>query len=105
VSSFIDLFGATGGAYRFRKAEGALSPIGGNFVYVRQLDGAARVVCCGKARSLAWGLGDRNWRTDENADAEDQLYVRLNAIRTAREREHEDLVAGLPRPFTIYEIE
>jgi hypothetical protein len=62
VSSFIDLFGATGGAYRFRKAEGALSPIGGNFVYVRQLDGAARVVCCGKARwrgALATAIGVR----------------------------------------------
>lgn len=105
MSRFVDLVGASGTAYRFREPDGALSSIGGNFVYVRDEDSAPRVVCCGKARSLAWGLGDRNWHDDENAAPQDRLYIRLNAIRATRSREHDDLVEGLPRPFTIYEIE
>ena len=105
MSSFLDLVGASGTAYRFRKPDGAVSPIGGNFVYVRVQDGEARVVCCGRARSLGWALSKPIWLSDENASTDDQLYVRLNAIGAIRANEHEDLVAGLPRPFTIYEIE
>jgi hypothetical protein len=105
MANFIDLVGASGTAYRFRRPDGALSSIGGNFVYVRDRDGASQVVCCGKARSLAWGLGQRNWHSDENAAPDDQLFIRLNAIATTRSGEHEDLLGGLPRPFTIYEID
>lgn len=105
MSSFIDLVGATGTAYRFRKPDGALSPIGGNFVYVREHEGARRVVCCGRARSLGWALSKPAWFSDENAAPDDQLYVRLNAIAHTRNGEHEDLLAGLPRPFVIYEVE
>lgn len=105
MRNFIDLTGASGAAYRFRRPDGALSSIGGNFVYVREQDGELRVVCCGKARSLAWGLGERNWHLDENAAPNDQLFIRLNAISATRSLEHDDLVEGLPRPFTIYEIE
>jgi hypothetical protein len=104
VSSFVELVGASGAAYRFRAPDGALPSIGGNFVYVRLAEGLPRVVCCGKARSLAWGLAAREWRKDDNAAPGDQLFIRLNAIGTIRDREHEDLVACLPRPFTIYEI-
>ena len=105
MSSFLDLVGASGTAYRFRKPDGAVSPIGGNFVYVREQDGAPRVVCCGCARSLGWALSKPIWLSDENSAQDDQLYIRLNAIRNTRTNEHEDLVAGLPRPFVIYEIE
>lgn len=105
MSSFIELVGASGTTYRFRKPDGAVSPIGGNFVYVRDEDGAARVVCCGRARSLGWALSHPVWQSDENAAEGDQLYLRLNAIRSVRADEHEDLIAGLPRPFVIYEIE
>jgi hypothetical protein len=105
VSRFIDLVGASGAAYRFRTLDGALSPIGGNFVYVRTEGEVRRVVCCGRARSLAWALSQPIWLRDNNAAEGDELYVRLNAIGTTRANEHEDLLAGLPRPFTIYEIE
>lgn len=105
MSSFIELIGASGAAYRFRRSDAALSSVGGNFVYMRHRDGGRHVVCCGKARSLAWGLGKRNWHLDENAAHDDELYVRLNAIESVRSREHEDLLTGLPRPFTIYEID
>jgi hypothetical protein len=105
VRPFIDLTGASGDVYRFRRAEGGLSPIGGNFVYVREVDGGPKVVCCGKARSLASVLMGRVWPADENAKPDDVLYIRLNASGRTRDAEHEDLVAGLPRQFVIYEME
>lgn len=105
MSTFIDLVGASGKAYRFRLVDAALSPIGGNFVYIRDLDGAPHVVCCGKARSIGWALSKPVWLSDENGHPDDLLYVRLNAIGETRRSEHEDLIAGLPRPFVIYEIE
>ncbi len=92
-------------AYRFRKVDGALSPVGGNFVYLREEDGRSRVVCCGRARSLGWALSQPAWPSDENGRPDDQLYIRLNAIGGTRNSEHEDLLAALPRPFVIYEIE
>ena len=105
MNNFIELIGASGAAYRFRRPDGALSSIGGNFVYMRDQDGVRHVVCCGKARSLAWGLGERKWHLDEEAGPNDELFIRLNAIEAIRTQEHQDLIAGLPRPFTIYEIE
>jgi len=105
VNTFIDLVGASGKAYRFRLVDAALSPVGGNFVYIRDEDGSPRVVCCGRARSIGWALSKPIWLSDENGDPSDKLYVRLNAIGVTRHEEHEDLVAGLPRPFVIYEIE
>ena len=72
MSPFLDLVGATGTAYRFRQPDGALSSIGGNFVYVRDEGGVPRVVCCGRARSLAWALSKPIWREDENAHEDDQ---------------------------------
>jgi hypothetical protein len=106
VNAFLDLVGASGTAYRFRKVDSALSSVGGNFVYVRYEDEEApRVVCCGCARSIGPALSRPIWERDENARPDDVLYVRLNAISAIRQKEHDDLLAGLPRPFTIYELE
>jgi hypothetical protein len=105
VKPFVDLAGASGEMYRFRRAEGGLSPIGGNFVYVREEAGETKVVCCGKARSLVSVLMGRVWTSDESAQPDDALYIRLNAASSTRNAEHEDLIAGLPRQFVIYEME
>jgi hypothetical protein len=105
VKPFVDLAGASGELYRFRRAEGGLSPAGGNFVYVREVDGETKVVCCGKARSLTSVLMGRIWISDENALPDDTLYIRLNAASRVRDAEHEDLIAGLPRQFVILEME
>jgi hypothetical protein len=105
VKPFVDLAGASGEVYRFRLAEGGLSPAGGNFVYVREEGGETKVVCCGKARSLTSVLMGRIWITDEHAQPDDTLYIRLNAASRVRDAEHEDLIAGLPRQFVILEME
>ena len=105
LKPFVDLTGSSGDVYRFRRSEGGLSPIGGNFVYIRDADGETKVVCCGKARSLASVLTGQVWSSDEHALPGDALYIRLNAASRVRDAEHEDLVAGLPRQFVIYEME
>ena len=105
MKPFFDLTGASGAAYRFRKATGELSPIGGNFAYVREAEGSLTVVCCGKSRSIGWVVTKRAWFSDDHAQPDDLLYIRLNAGAAIRDREHEDLLEGLPRPFVIYEID
>ena len=105
VKPFIDLTGASGAVYRFRRATGELSPIGGNFVYIREAEGGFNVVCCGKSRSIGWVITKRAWFSDDHAQPDDLLYIRLNAGATIRDREHQDLLEGLPRPFVIYEID
>ena len=101
VTPFIDLPGASGALYRFRKIEGLLPPIGGNFVYIREKDGVAQVLGCGKSRALG-----RTLATDMAANGQEgDLYVRLNVAGAKRESEHQDLIAALPEPFTIYETE
>lgn len=105
MKPFLDLVGASGAVYRFRKVDTALPPTAGNFVYVRENDGAHGIVCCGKARNIGLALMGHPWAEDELAEPGDQLYVRLNVGGGARAHEHEDLIAGLPRPFAIYEIE
>jgi hypothetical protein len=105
MAPFIELVGASGATYRFRQVEGGLAPTGGNFVFVRDAEDGRRVVCCGKARTLLTQHLERTWRKDELGAAADQLYIRLNVVTALRDGEHEDLVAGLPRPFAIYEME
>ena len=102
---FIDLLGASGAAYRFRLAERGIAPTGGNFVLVRDVDGASQVVCCGKARTLVASDIERLWAKDELGASDDRLYLRLNVAAHSRDAEHVDLVSGLPRPFAIYELE
>ena len=72
------------------------------FVYMRG-HGAARVICCGKARTLDPAHIQQAWVQDDLAKPGDTLYVRLNVAVKIRDSEHEDLVAGLPRPFAILE--
>ena len=98
AAPFIDLTGASGVQYRFRKVDGQLPPIGGNFVCVRTEAGAARVIGCGKARTLARALAEEI----QGLGAQGDLYVRLNVAGALRDTEHEDLVAALPQPFTVY---
>ena len=101
---FVELVGSSGATYRFRKAETELTPIGGNFVYVRGANDAPKVVCCGKARSIGLVVTSGTWFADDHARPEDQLFVRLNAVAHIRDLEHEDLILSLPRPFVIYEM-
>jgi hypothetical protein len=91
MDDFIDLTGASGTPYRFRRVDvGDLPTMAGNLVVAR---GQAEVLLCGAARSLSRAAPAAAEALQAHRDA--RLYVRLNVARTVREAEHADLVAGV----------
>jgi hypothetical protein len=96
---FIDLKGASGAAYRFRRcAPGAHHPpIAGNFVWVRKGEAAGGVQVLGLANNLAL-IAMQNER---EGDVERELYTRLNVNRATRQSEHADLLEAHPAAETV----
>ena len=93
---FVDLQGASGQTYRFRKwpPTGHHLPIAGNYALVRA-----------RGREVV-GLGV----VDNLAEARSQvgalppgvaIYTRLNVSRAQREAEHADLAAAHPAPKSV----
>lgn len=83
---FIDIPGASGNAYRFRRwpSSGAHAPIAGNFALVAERT----------RKILAIGVTDDLSRARQNLDALPRgtaLFTRLNVARRLREVEHADL--------------
>jgi hypothetical protein len=83
---FIDIPGASGTAYRFRRwpSSGAHPPIAGNFAIVAERT----------QKILAVGVVDDLSRAREELEALPRratLYTRLNVARRLREAEHADL--------------
>lgn len=103
MSDFIDLRGASGAAYRFRRADpSALPATAGNFVFVREDEGAPEIVCCGTALSLTLAGGlSRNM--SERYGAGD-LFIRLNVARAVRLGEHEDILQHTKPPTSFEEL-
>lgn len=91
MMDFIDLRGASGSAYRFRRwvAGAAHPPIAGNYVLARTPAGAVTVLMIGLANDLS--QLDASIRR-EGAD----VFTRFNVSRAQRRIEHDDLVAQYP---------
>ncbi|CAN7374245.1 hypothetical protein LJR225_002305 [Phenylobacterium sp. LjRoot225] len=88
---FIDISGASGTAYRFRRwpSSGAHPPIAGNFVLVAER--TRKVVAIGVLDDLS--------RARQELDALPRgtaLFTRLNVARRVREAEHADLALQHP---------
>lgn len=83
---FIDICGASGSAYRFRRwpTAGKHPPIAGNFVLVAE--GSRDVLAIGVTEDLS-----RAPLVLEAAAKEAELFTRLNISRRTREAEHADL--------------
>ncbi len=100
MRDLIDLKGASGAVYRFNLfREGrALSPMGGNFAYVREAGEGYEVVHVGEAQNL---LTDARAHWDR-AVAEHgvaHLYTRLNITERVRQQEHDDILAAARPPM------
>lgn len=94
MTEFVDLQGASGARYRFRRADlAALPAMAGNLVVASGAPGRLKVRFCGAARSLAQAAPAIAQALSAHRGA--RLYIRLNVARTTREAEHADLVAGL----------
>ena len=94
MTEFVDLQGASGARYRFRRADlTALPAMAGNLVVGSGGPGRLKVQFCGATRSLAHAAPAISQILAGRRGA--RLYIRLNVARTTREAEHADLVAGL----------
>jgi hypothetical protein len=88
---FIDIRGASGNTYRFRRwpDRGTHPPMAGNYVLVSR--GGRSVVAVGALEDLSQArsvLGERAKGCE--------LFTRLNIARRAREAEHEDMALEHP---------
>ncbi|RYF99152.1 MAG: hypothetical protein EON94_11865 [Caulobacteraceae bacterium] len=96
MNDFIDLTGASGATYRFRRraVAGDHLPIAGNFALVTLVDGKVTVTTLGKSNDLS-----RLVAPTEPPEA--QVYTRLNVARAIRTSEHDDLAAAYPTAEVI----
>ena len=96
MNDFIDLTGASGATYRFRRraVAGDHLPIAGNFALVTIVDGKVTVTTLGKSNDLS-----RLVAPTEPPEA--QVYTRLNVARAIRTAEHDDLAAADPAAEVI----
>lgn len=94
MTDFVELQGASGASYRFRRAvPGDLPAMAGNAVIATGVPARLKVLFCGSARSLAQAASTLSQTLSAHKGA--RLYVRLSVARTTRDAEHADLVAGL----------
>ena len=95
MNSHIDLPGQSGALYRYRLAENAdpRTPIGGNYVYVREVKGKPEVLLAGETNNLSHGAKER-WGEAE-AKGATHLFVRFNVAGSARAHELKDLLEAL----------
>jgi hypothetical protein len=93
MSDFVDVPGASGAQYRFRRTTPAeLPPTAGNLVVTAGPAGRRQVLLCGTSHSLVQAAPAAREALDGDPDA--GLYVRLNVARATREAEHLDIVAA-----------
>ncbi|MHB8529086.1 MAG: hypothetical protein ACYC8V_06190 [Caulobacteraceae bacterium] len=104
MRELIDVHGASGAVYRFSLfREGRpLSPMGGNFLYVREEeDGPGKgyeIVHVGEGQNL---LTDAHldWDKAVGTHAVSHLFTRLNISERTRKQEHADIVRALHPPM------
>lgn len=103
MSDFVDVPGASGAQYRFRRAAPAeLPPTAGNLLVATGQTGRLKVLFAGAPRSLSEAAPAVTEALRANRNA--RLYVRLNVARTTREAEHEDIVAATA-PETVASLD
>ena len=98
MRDYVDIVGATGANYRFMRLKDGrpLSPMGGNFVYVRFTADRFEVIYAGEAQNLMRAAHDRWDEAVERFQVSD-LYTRLNISERVRKLELADIVeAGAP---------
>ena len=95
MRDLIDVRGASGAVYRFGLVRDGrpLSPIGGNYLYVRETGETYEVVYAGEGQNL---INDARGRWNEAVAAHGSLHLftRLNISEGVRQHEHGDILAS-----------
>lgn len=91
---FLDVSGASGAQYRFRRASlGELPMTAGNVVAVSGPPSKPRFLLCGAARSLS--RAEPAIQAALGAARDAKLFIRLNVAAAVREAEHADISAAV----------
>lgn len=75
-----------------------LSPMGGNYLYVKDAEDGPRIIFAGQTDNLALHAQER-WGEAQSKFGLDGLYTRLNITTVVRKREHQDLLDSLNPPM------
>lgn len=99
MQDFIDLEGASGASYRFRRRPDGAShlPTAGNYVIVQETAQGLKVLTVGVSLDLAQVRPPGPARAGRR---QTHLFTRLNISRAVRSAEHEDVVASY-RPARV----
>jgi hypothetical protein len=91
----IDVRGASGAVYRFSlsQEDRPLSPMGGNFLYVRERGEGYEIILAGEGQNLQ-ERARRRWSEAVEAHGASHLFTRLNIAEPVRRQEHGDIVAA-----------
>ncbi|MGI8840700.1 MAG: hypothetical protein ACR2F8_07980 [Caulobacteraceae bacterium] len=100
MRDLIDLKGASGAVYRFNLLRDGrpLSPMGGNFAYVREAGEGYEVILVGEGQNLLTDARAR-WAGAVAGHGAQHLYTRLNITERVRRHEHDDIVAAARPPM------
>ncbi len=100
MRDLIDVKGASGAVYRFTLFRDGrpLSPMGGNFLYVREVGDGFEIVYSGQGQNL---LIDSHVPWDEAVAKHGpiHLFTRLNITERTREAEDADIIAAAHPPM------
>ncbi len=96
MRDLIDVRGASGAVYRFGLVRDGrpLSPIGGNYLYVRDAGDTYEIVHAGEGQNLTNDSRIR-WPDAESIYGALHLFTRLNISEGIRQTEHNDIVAAV----------
>jgi hypothetical protein len=102
MDDFLEVTGASGVAYRFRRARPEdLPATAGNLLVATGR--TSRVLFCASARSLAVTASTLSDMLKAKRAA--RLYIRLNVAGTVRAAEHADIVAGVLPETEVAELD
>jgi hypothetical protein len=104
VKDQIDCQVASGAHYRFAlfKDGRPLSPMGGNYLFVRETDDGTQVLYCAEADNLSVHARER-WAEAEQRHGATALYTRLNVSSGVRKRENAELLEAYSPPMNAAE--
>jgi hypothetical protein len=100
VNDYIDIQGASGATYRFLRLKDGrpLSPMGGNYLYVRFTGPKCEVICAAEAQNLLKDARER-WNEALERYQVTELYSRLNISERVRLLELADITEATHPPM------
>jgi hypothetical protein len=79
-----------------------LSPMGGNYLYVKDTEDGPRIIFAGQTDNLALHAQTR-WAEAQGQFGAEGVYTRLNITQAVRQREHGELIDALEPPMNADE--